>query len=191
LLQDLSVTQQNHLVADCIAAQITHEQAVERGTHEKQAWAWKRWGEYIESIGIKNDDYLKNFMREQRHTIIGAFALALREARFLKPNYERLASGTVSSTMQYVCASFQERGYPNPTLNKDGRPALILQQEFCAFKNTNPAKRHQAAIPLSIISEINKQQGTKLAKATAELATLGIFFAMQSCKYLKVPQADQ
>ncbi len=130
-------------------------------------------------------------MREQRHTIIGAFALALREARFSKPNYERLAAGTVSSTMQYVCMSFQERGYPNPSLDKDGRPAFILQQEFRAFKNINPAKRYQAAIPLSIISKINKQQGSELAKATAELATLGIFFEMQSCEYLKVPQADQ
>jgi hypothetical protein len=64
-------------VADCIAAQITREQAVERGTHEKQARAWKHWGEYIESIGIKNDNYLENFTREQQHTIIGAFALAL------------------------------------------------------------------------------------------------------------------
>jgi hypothetical protein len=178
-------------VADCVAAQITHEQAVERGTHEKQARAWKHWGEYIESIRIKNDDYLENFTREQRRTIIGAFALALQEARFSKPNYERLAAGTVSSTVQYVCTSFREWGYPNPSLDEDGRPAFILQQEFQAFKNTDPAKRHQAAIPLSIISEINKRQGTELAKATAELANLGIFFAMQSCKYLKVPQADQ
>ncbi len=78
------VTQRNHLVADCVAAQITREQAVERGTHEKQAQAWRRWKEYIESIGIKNDDYLENFTREQRYTIIGAFVLALREARFFK-----------------------------------------------------------------------------------------------------------
>jgi hypothetical protein len=102
----------NHLVADCVAAQITNEQAVERGTHEKQAWAWRRWKEYIESIKIKKDKYLVNFTREQQHTIIGAFALALQEARFSKPNYERLATGTVSSTVQYVCTSFQEWGYP-------------------------------------------------------------------------------
>jgi hypothetical protein len=93
--------------------------------------------------------------------------------------------------MQYVCTSFRERGYPNPSLNEDRRPAFILLREFRAFKNTGPAKRHQAAIPLSVISKINKQQGSELAKATAELATLGIFFTMQSCKYLKVPQADQ
>jgi len=55
----------NHLVADCVAAQITDEQAVERGTHEKQARAWRCWKEYIESIGIKTDDYLENFTREQ------------------------------------------------------------------------------------------------------------------------------
>jgi hypothetical protein len=105
-LQDSTVTERNNLVADCVAAQIAREHAVERGTHEKQDWAWRRWKEYILSIGIKNNLFLENFSREHRHIIIGVFAMAVREARFSRASHERLAAGTVKDTMQFVCANF-------------------------------------------------------------------------------------
>jgi hypothetical protein len=87
--------------------------------------------------------------------------------------------------------TFQENGHPNPIFNKDGRSAFILQQEFRAFKNTDPEEKHQKAIPISVNSKIAKQDSTKLKWATAQLATMGIFFAMRSCKYLKVKTAEQ
>jgi hypothetical protein len=51
-----------------------------------------------------------------------------------------LAAGTVSSTVQYFSVTFQEHGYPNQNLDKDGQPAFILQQEFRSFKNLDPAE---------------------------------------------------
>ena len=113
-------------MADCVAAQIACERAVERGTHEKQDRAWRRWKEYTCSIGIKEDLVLKNFSREHRHIIIGAFAMVVREARFSRASHERLAAGTVKDTVQDVCASFRENGYPNPSIDDDGLPAFIL-----------------------------------------------------------------
>jgi hypothetical protein len=94
-------------VADCVAAQIACERAVERGTHEKQDRAWRRWKEYTCSIGIKEDLVLKNFSREHRHIIIGAFAMVVREARFSRASHEQLATGTVKDTVQYVCVGTQ------------------------------------------------------------------------------------
>ena len=126
-LRDSSVAERNNLVADCVAAQITRERAVERGTHEKQDRAWRRWNEYIRSIGIKEDLFLENFTREHKHIIIGAFAMAVREARFSRASHERLAAGTVKDTVQYVCVTFRENGYPNPSIDDDGLPAFILQ----------------------------------------------------------------
>jgi hypothetical protein len=40
----------NYLMADCIAADITRESAVQRKTHETQAKSWKHWEEYNEFI---------------------------------------------------------------------------------------------------------------------------------------------
>jgi hypothetical protein len=144
----LSVAERNNLVADCIAAAIAPEQAVERGTHKKQTQAWKRWQEYTKSIGIRDDNYLEFFSQEDRHVLIGAFAMALRDARFSKPPHERLAAGTVQDSIQYVCMTFRENGHPNPTFDKDGKLAFILQQEFRPFKSSDPKEKHQKAIPL-------------------------------------------
>jgi hypothetical protein len=101
--------------------------AVEQGTHEKQDRAWWQGKEYTHSIGIKDDIFLEIFSREHRHIIISAFAMAAREARFSRASRERLAAGKVKDTIQYVCATFQENGYPNPSINDNGLPAFILQ----------------------------------------------------------------
>jgi hypothetical protein len=44
---------------------------------------------------------------------------------------------------------------------------------------------------ISVISELNCRDGTDLEGATGELATIGKFFAMHSCEYLKVAKPDQ
>jgi hypothetical protein len=165
--------------------------AVERGTHKKQDRAWRRWKEYSYSIGIKDNLYLKIFSQEHRHIIMGKFAMAVREARFSRESHEQLAAGTVEDTMQYVCATFGENGYPNPSTDIDGQLAFILQQEFRLFKNTDPEEKHQKSIPISVISELIHWDSTNLEQATGKLATLGIFFAMRSCEYLKVAKPEQ
>ena len=178
-------------MADCVAALIARERAVEQGTHEKQDRAWRWWKEYTRSIGIKEDLFLENFSRDHRHIIIGAFAMAVREARFSRASHEQLAAGTVKDTVQYVCTTFQENGYPNLSINDNGLPAFILQREFRSFKNTDPEEKHQKAIPISVISELIHRDGTDLEQATGELATIGIFFAMCSCEHLKVAKPNQ
>jgi hypothetical protein len=117
--------------------------------------------------------------------------MALRDARFSKPPHERLAVGTVQDFIQYVCTTFRKNGHPNPTFDEDGKLAFILQQEFRSFKNSDPKEKHQKAIPFSVISEVNKRNSSELERATGQLATLVIFFAMRSCEYLKVQQAEQ
>ncbi len=110
---------------------------------------------------------------------------------FLRSTHDPLVASTVSSTIQYLCSTFRENGYPNPTLNEDGQFAFILQRELRPFKNLNPPDKHQAAVPMSVISAINKRNSSELKRATAQLTTLGIFFAMRSCEYLKVHQSEQ
>ena len=69
----------------------------------------------------------RRYPREHRHIITGTFAMAVRDVRFSRASHERLAAGTVKDTMQYVCATFRENGYPNPSIDNDGLPAFILQ----------------------------------------------------------------
>jgi hypothetical protein len=59
------------------------------------------------------------------------------------------------------------------------------------FKNTDPEEKHLKAIPISVIRELIHRDSTKLEQAIGKLAAVGIFFAMRSCKYLKVAKLDQ
>ncbi len=189
-LQYCTPAQHNYLMLDCIAAEITHESAVQGGTHAKQARAWKRWCEYNKRIR-NNDLFLEFFFWHQRIKIIGAFALALCKGQFSGPAYDQLVESTVSGTISYLCATFRENGFPNPSLDKDARTGFLLQQLCWGFKNADPAEQHQKAIPMCVIAEIGKKTLSELSIAIFQLACLAIFFACWSCEYLKVPAAQQ
>ena len=79
----------------------------------------------------------------------------------------------------------------DPTLDDNGKTGFLLQRELRAFKKGDPAKKHEKAIPISVISELAKHQISKLDRAIVQLTGLGNFFAFRSCEYLKVPQATQ
>jgi hypothetical protein len=61
--------------------------------------------------------------------------------------------------------------------------------ELLPFACGRGLNRH--GIPISVVSELIHQDGTDLEQAIGELATIGIFFAMRSCEYLKVEKPDQ
>jgi hypothetical protein len=113
-------------MADCIAVEITRESAFQRKTHEKQARAWKRWGEYNKFIG-NVDLFLESFSWHQWIKLIRAFALALCEGQFSGPAHDKLVESTASGTIKYVCTTFRENGFPNHSFNKDARSGFILQ----------------------------------------------------------------
>jgi hypothetical protein len=177
-------------VADCVAAQVAHEGAVQQKIHKDQSWLWNRWKEYCGWIGLSNP-FLDDIPHPSRIRLVGAFAMARRKARFSGPSYDQLAHGSVTSAISHVCQTFSEHGGPNPSLVDDGKPGFLLQQKLRSFKKTDLAKKHQKAIPMSVVSTMGKQQLSELDRAIVQLTGLGMFFAFLSCKYLKVPQAKQ
>jgi hypothetical protein len=139
--------QQNCLMADCIAAQAAGEAAVmEKNT---PGW-WKRWITYCSWIGLK-DPFLDNFTHHSRIKLLGAFAMAMREAQFSRPSHVQLVKGSITSAISQVSQTFREHGRPNPTLDDDGKTGFLLQRELRAFKKGDPAEKHEKAIPMSVI----------------------------------------
>jgi hypothetical protein len=53
--------------------------------------------------------------RPSRIKFVGAFAVAMRKARFSGPSYDQLAHSSVTSAISHVCQTFREHGRPNPT----------------------------------------------------------------------------
>jgi hypothetical protein len=175
-------------VADLAAVETTRQRAVQGSTHENQARAWRRWLEYCASIGL-DDTYLDGFDRHHKIKLMGAFAMALREGRF-SGDYGTLAEGTVRSSISYVVSTFRESGRTNPTKDEDMELGWILHRLYRAFKNEDPKVEHQKAVPLSVISELWKQN-TETETALAQLTVGAYFFACRSCEYLKVPQDEK
>ena len=65
---------------------------------------------------------------------MGAFAMALRQGRFLGPYYDTLAEVTVRSTSSFVAQTFREDDYPNQTKDEDGELGRLLSRLFRALK---------------------------------------------------------
>jgi hypothetical protein len=98
--------------------------------------------------------------------------LALGKGRFSGPAYDQLVEYTVSGTISYLFATFQENGFPNPSLNKDARTGFLLQQLHQKFKNADPAEKHQKAIPMCVIAKIGKKTLSELSIAISQSPAL-------------------
>ena len=178
-------------MADLSAAEIARQGAVTRGTHEEQARAWDRWCEYAKMCGFEDDIFLDHCQKHQRIRILGAFAQAMREARFSGPSYETLAETTVRNAISYVAATFRDNDRGNPTLDEDGELARLLSRQFRAYRNKDPPVKQQKALPCCVLKELAHMDATETQRAIAQLAIGGFFFACRSCEYLKVPQAEK
>ena len=178
-------------MADLSTAKTTREGAVERGTHEKQSRAWRRWTTYCESIGLEHNLFLDEFTRHQRIKIFGAFAVALREGRFSKRANGTMASKSVKSSIDLVAATFRENGYGNPTRDEDLDTAFLLQRQYRALAKGDAKEKQQKALPVDVIRTVAHNQTTETTQATAQLIIGAFFFACRSCEYLKVSRPGQ
>jgi hypothetical protein len=183
-----TIAQQNQLVADLVAAETSHERAVTGSTHKNHTRSWHRFSRYLESIRIGHNIFHDSFTRSQQNKIIGAFAMALQQGQFLGSAHDTLALGTIRNTILDISAIFRENGQPNPTKDNDLQLSFILHRQFRAFKNADPEEKQQKAIPACVIAIIAKQKLTELQRAILQLTILAFFFAMHSCKYVKVQQ---
>ena len=178
-------------MVDLVAVNTTSQDAVTGKTHEDEARAWRRWTEYARSIGITQDFFLDGLTKPQRIKLMGAFALAMREGRFSSQAYDTLAEATIRNTISFVSSTFRENERPNPTKDDDGQLGRLLSRLFRAFKNKDPAEKQQKALPATVLVEIAKMQLTETQRAISQLTIGAFYFAMRSCEYCKVPQAQK
>jgi len=178
-------------LADLIAAEIAREGAVTGDTHESQARAWRRFQKYLLSIGLKEDKFLGELNRSRQNKIMCAFAMAMRQARFSGPSYDRLVEGTIKNTISNVCSTFRENGWPNPTKDGDGQPSFLLSRLYRAFRNDDPNQEQQKAVPPCVILSIARLNQSELQLAMGQLVRVSFFFAMRSREYVKVPRAEE
>jgi hypothetical protein len=59
------------------------------------------------------------------------------------------------------------------------------------YSKDNPKELQQKALPVCILHLILASKSTEIRTAMGHLAAAAHFWAMRSCKYLKVPKAEQ
>jgi hypothetical protein len=173
-------------MGDLSAAISAASRAVVRGTNEKQVRAWSRFKNYLLSIGISNDDYLDSFNRGQRHTILSAFAQAIREGRFSAQPSKPLKVESVRASLDLVAQAFKLAHRPDPRLDSDGKLAFLLQRQLRGYKSADPGEVPQVAVTGSVLRTFYQLSISPRDKALCELFIGAFFFAMRSCEYIKV-----
>jgi hypothetical protein len=160
--------------------------AVVQGTTEKQLRAWRRYKDYLISIGVHNDIFLEKFDRGQRHKILAAFCQSIREGRFGSKSPKLLKAASVQATLDCVAQAYKLADRADPRLDADGKLAFLLQRQFRGYKSADPGEKPQVAITGSVLRKFYQLALSAFDKALCELFIGALFFAMRSCKYIKV-----
>ena len=132
---------------------------------------------------------MQHWSQRERTILPSAFAQAVRDRCFSRNTGNPLVCQTVRATVDCVSQTFREYDKVDPRLDQNRVTSRILQQQFKGYKNHDPKEKHQKAIPLSVIRKLYEGQ-TNFELAVADLLTIGIFFCMRSCEYLKVPSHE-
>jgi len=126
-----------------------------------------------------------------RIEIIGGYAMAVRQGRFSRPRDAPLAESTVSDTLNHVVAVFRENGHDDPKRDAERNVARLVRHQLRSYKKDDPKEVQQKTLPVCILRLILSSKSTELCQAMGELAGAAHFWAMRSCKYAKVPKAEQ
>jgi hypothetical protein len=173
-------------MADLSALESGVQQAVVKGTNQKQTLAWDRFKQYLSSIGVKSDWFLDGFTRYQKHRILRAFASALREGRFSNKRVSDPKSDSNRATLDCMAQTFKLANRPDPRLDADSNVAFILQRQLRAYRGFDNHEKQQVAVTGSVLQKFIDISISSADRAMSELFTGAFFFAMRSCKYLKV-----
>jgi hypothetical protein len=164
-------------------------QGVTAATSQKSNTAWKRWIQFLHSIGLPDDPFLDNFDRGQRHRLLGTFAQSVRHCTYSKSTkgYPELVAGTCITAVNGVAEAFKAAKDYDPRLDSDGKTSFLLQRLYKGYKNLDPSETQQKSLSLDVIRRmIERVVAHPALNAFHELVHVAFFFAMRSCEYLEV-----
>jgi hypothetical protein len=153
---------------------------------------WRHWKEYWESpLESKTTATLKT--SQMSNDIPSLEYLLWLSGKHGFQNHHMndwLQAKTAVPSIMFLQPSKNMDTQTQPSM-KTGNLHLFYSKNFGCSKTWTQQKKHQAAIQISTISQINKRSSSELEQAIGQLVTFAIFFAMQSYEYLKVHPPKQ
>jgi hypothetical protein len=170
-----------------VAASLTAERAVTEDTNQKQTRNWERWLQYLRSLELDDDPFLRALTPHAQSTLVAAFGAAYRDNRFTRRGPVPPGHGTVSTAIDAVAATFRANGLDSPIHQANGAKKHLIHRLLKGYKNEDPSPKHQKAIPLDLLRYArDRLANTAHETAIAQLFRGAIFFAMRSCEYLDI-----
>ncbi len=122
---------------------------------------------------------------------MGAFVVAMCVEQFSRPGDGPLAKNSVANTINAVAATFRENRQEDPHKDAERNIGRLLQWQLRSYAKNDPKEKQQKASPVCVHHLILSSQSTELRRTMGKLAAATHFWAMRSCKYSKVPKAEQ
>jgi hypothetical protein len=130
---------------------------------------WRRYNNYLMSIGVQNYFFLENFDRGQRHKILSTFAQSVREGRFGIKSPKLLKAKSVRATLDGMAQAYKLADKADPRLDADGKLAFLLQRQLRGYKSVDPGEKPQVAITGSVLRQFHQLALSAFDKALCEL----------------------
>jgi hypothetical protein len=122
---------------------------------------------------------------------MGAFAVALCQWWFSRAADAPLAHSTVRDTLNLVAAAFRDNGRDDPKQDAENNVAQLLRHQLRLYSKDDPKELQQKALPICVLHLILASKLTEIRTSMGHITAAAHFWAMRSCKYLKVPKAEQ
>ncbi len=158
--QDITYTQHDQLLADLTAVAIAREQAVTGETHDGKAQEWQHWTTYCKSIGC-TDLFMDQLTQNEQISMLGAFAMAVREGELLRDCHKMLVEGTVRGAVPHVVQTFRAVGRQNPTKDDDRELSILLSRQYQTYHYKDPKQKQHKSLPFIMLKELAKCQVTE------------------------------
>ena len=175
-------------------ADTSQKSAVAKSTHAKHASGWRRWLNFLTTVGHNDDPFLQQLPPNQHHRLFCLFAAAVREngpsingqpvSSKTRPTVQE---GSVRAALDAVAQTFRTNQLSSPIHDASGRLNFVLGRQLKGYTNADPSTKPQKALPPSVLRQIASSTPTPLDEAVAQLTVGAFFFAMRSCEYSKVP----
>lgn len=126
---------------------------------------------------VIKDEWLEEYTAKQRTHLLSAFTSSCRRNQHDKTRKKIVIGGKVKSIITNVRSIF----WIDPALDSDGKPLLSLTHHMANYTDSDPSKKQQNPLPVSVLRNLLKDAFVPLTKALGQLACGAFIFDIHSC----------
>jgi integrase len=148
-----------------------------------RATNWRNWTAWCARYSFNT--FLIGTPREQHTHVLMAFAARVRAGAFGKG--QQVGCQSVATALRHVAQAFVLASHGDPRREGDSPDlGLAFTRLYHSYRTEDPAPKPQLALPISVIEDVVKHEGTSRdpkAQALADLVMLAFFFLLRVGEY--------